>query len=319
MLCTGVFELARVAWVFPGQGSQFPGMGKQLYDSYPVAREIFERADRVMGFKFSRVIFQGAADELTLTCNAQPAILIVSVACAMVLKSYGFRPGMTAGLSLGEYSALVVAGSLTLEDAVVLTRKRGKYMQDACPPGKGSMAAITGMAFAEVEAICFESSRHGVVTGANYNCPGQTVISGEKKAVDDACRKARERGGRAIALPVSAAFHCALMEPAALRLERELGRVRVQPPSVPVYTNVTGRRIFTSEEIKQSLAEQVTAPVLWQVAVENMIRDGASLFVEVGPGKALTGFGRRIDPGIPFVQFGSPGDLANLLDFHREA
>jgi [acyl-carrier-protein] S-malonyltransferase len=294
-------------------------MGKQLYDNYPVAREVFDTADQALGFGLSELIIHGPAEQLTLTHNAQPAILVVSIACARVLESHGLRPDMVAGFSLGEYSALVVAGSLAFEDAVMLTRRRGLYMQEACPPGKGSMAAIMGMPCAELEALCFASSKHGVVTGANYNCPGQIVISGETKAVAHVCKTVQERGGRAIPIPVSAPFHCVLMEPAALKLQRDLDTMAIRPPSVPVYTNVTGKTVSTVREIKQALVRQVTSPVLWQVAVENMISDGASLFVEAGPGKTLCGFGRRINPGIRFVRFGAPEDLDDVLDSHKEA
>jgi [acyl-carrier-protein] S-malonyltransferase len=314
-----VWELAQVAWIFPGQGCQYPGMGKQLYDSYAVARETFDTADRVLGFRLSELVFHGPSDELTLTHNAQPAILVVSVACARVLESHGLRPEMAAGFSLGEYTALVVSGSLGFEDAVVLTRRRGMYMQEVCPPGKGSMAAIIGMAYAELEAICFASSKHGVVMGANYNCPGQIVISGEARAVAHVCKAVQERGGRAIPIPVSAPFHCPLMEPAARRLQGDLDAISVKPPSVPVYANVTGKRVSTTGEIRQALIRQVTSPVLWQVAVENMISDGARLFIEVGPGKVLSGFGRRINPKVRFMKFSAPEDLDDVLDSHQEA
>jgi [acyl-carrier-protein] S-malonyltransferase len=310
--------LAKIAWVFPGQGVQFPGMGKELHDEYQCARDVFQRADRALGFRFSDIVFEGSPDDLTLTYNAQPAILTVSVACASVLESFGLKPDMTAGLSLGEYSALVVSGCLSLEDAVIITRKRGVYMQDACPPGEGSMAAIIGLTCAEVEAICFESSKFGVVTGANYNCPGQIVISGNTMAVEYACRKVRERDGKAIPLAVSAPFHCALMEPAVSKLKDDLRKIRLRSPSVPVYSNVSGETLITPVEIKEALIKQVTQPVLWQVDVENMIRDGASGFVEVGPGKSLSGFGRRTNPAVPFVQFGKARDLGTVIDFHKE-
>ena len=308
-----------MAWVFPGQGAQFPGMGKELYDQYDVAKDVFERADAALGFKLSDLIFGGPSDELTLTYNAQPALLTVSVAAAMVLEGQGLRPDMVAGLSLGEYTALVVAGSLSLEDGVVITRKRGRYMQEACPPGQGSMAAIIGLPCAEVEAICYESSKLGVVTGANYNCPGQVVISGHKKAVDDACRRAQERGAKGVPLAVSAPFHCALMEPAAKRLSADLEKIEFKEPTVAVYSNVTGRRLSDPRGVKDILIQQMTQPVLWQVDMENMILDGASGFIEVGPGKSLTGFGKRINPAVRFVQFSSPYDLNAVIDFYKEA
>jgi [acyl-carrier-protein] S-malonyltransferase len=294
-------------------------MGKELYDQYDIAKDVFERADAALGFKLSDLIFGGPSDELTLTYNAQPALLTVSVAAAMVLESQGLRPDMVAGLSLGEYTALVVAGSLSLEDGVVITRKRGRYMQEACPPGQGSMAAIIGLPCAEVEAICYESSKLGVVTGANYNCPGQVVISGHKKAVDDACRRAQERGAKGVPLAVSAPFHCALMEPAAKRLSADLEKIEFKEPTVAIYSNVTGRRLSDPRGVKDILIQQMTQPVLWQVDMENMILDGASGFIEVGPGKSLTGFGKRINPAVRFVQFSSPYDLNTVIDFYKEA
>ncbi len=312
-------EITQTAWIFPGQGSQFPGMGKEFYKKYSVAREIFDRADEALNFKISQLIFEGSSNDLMMTQNAQPAILIVSVAAAKVLESRGFMPSMVAGLSLGEYSALVVAGSLSLEDAVILTHNRGMYMQKACPPGKGKMAAIIGLANAEVEALCFASSKRGVVIAANYNCPGQVVISGETKAVEEACESVKRKGGKVFPLPVSAPFHCALMEPAALKLKKDLDSVQIHRPLIPIYSNVTAETLSTSEEIRQTLFRQVTFPVLWQVVVHNMIRDGASLFVEVGPGTVLSGFGKRIDRTVRFVPFANPQDLYKMFEFSEEA
>lgn len=307
----------KIAWVFPGQGAQFVGMGKQLYEEFPRARAIFDSADKVLKRDLKRVMFQGPAEELTLTYNAQPALLIVGVAAAAVLKDHGREPDITAGLSLGEYTALVVSGSLGFEEAVTLTYNRGVYMQEACPPGVGAMVAILGLTCAEVESLCYRYKEEGVVLPANYNCPGQTVISGEKEAVEKVARKALEKGARAVPLAVSAPFHSPLMVSAAQRLAKDLETVEIEAPQIPVYSNVYGEALTTPESVREALIKQVTSPVLWQVCVESMVRDGGKAFVEVGPGKSLTGFGKRISPGIPYVSFSSPEELDAVLAFTR--
>ncbi len=311
--------MAKIAWVFPGQGAQFVGMGKELYGGDVKAKAVFLAADQALGYKLSKIILEGPADELMLTKNAQPALLTVSMACVLALRDAGLQPDMVAGLSLGEYTALAVAGSISFEDAVVLTHKRGLYMQEACPPGEGAMAAILGLSCAEVESLCYDARKLGEIAGANYNCPGQIVVSGHKKAVDEVARKAREKGSRVVPLAVSAPFHCALMKPAAERLAKDLEKVAIKSPLVPVYSNVHGEVVEDPASIRQALLEQVTHPVLWQVDVQSMVRDGARAFVEVGPGKTLTGFGKRIDPSIPFAQFGEPSDLSAVLAFSKEA
>ncbi len=311
--------MAKIAWVFPGQGAQAVGMGKELYQEFPEARNVFETADRVLGPGFLRMIFRGPLDDLVLTKNAQPALCAVGVACARVAMSRGLEPDMLGGLSLGEYTALVVANSLELEDALLLTRRRGVYMQEACGPGQGAMAAVLGLSCAEVESICYDARRFGVVAGANYNCPGQTVVSGDKRAVDYVVKEVRERGGRSVPLLVSAPFHCALMEPAAWKLAKDLDRVTVKVPKIPVYSNVHGEVLQSAAAVKDALVKQVTSPVLWQVQVEAMISDGADRFVEMGPGKSLTGFLKRINPDIAGITFIDPKDLDPLLEFAKEA
>lgn len=311
--------MGKIAWIFPGQGAQFPGMCRELYGEFEEAKRAFEEADEALGESLSRLCFEGPREVLTLTANAQPAILVASVAAARVLLSRGIKPDMVAGLSLGEYTALVVAGSLSLRDAVVLTRKRGVFMQEACPPGRGAMAAILGLSAAEIEAACFEARSSGVVQPANYNCPGQVVVSGEARAVEEVSRLARQRGGKAIPLEVSAPFHSPLISSAADKLREELERVVVRPPSIPVYCNVTGEAEPDPGRILENLVKQVTAPVLWQTSVEAMRRDGAVAFLEVGPGKSLTGFVRRICPDAMAANFSSPSEVGAVLDFHREA
>jgi len=294
-------------------------MCRELYDRFEEAKRAFHEADDALGEPLSKLCFDGPREELTLTVNAQPAILTASVAAARVLESLGLKPDMVAGLSLGEYTALVIAGSLSLRDAVLLTRKRGQFMQEACPPGRGAMAAILGLSAAEIEAMCFEARSVGVVQPANYNCPGQIVVSGDAKAVAEVSRLARTKGARAVPLDVSAPFHSPLIAAAEEKLRRELGCVSVRSPLIPVYSNVTGETETGPDEIVENLVKQVTSPVLWQTSVEAMRRDGAVAFLEVGPGKSLTGFVRRIDPDAMAANFTSPLEIGAVLDFHREA
>ena len=311
--------MAKIGWVFPGQGAQYVGMGRDLFESDSEVRELILSADRVLGYSLSTIMFEGPKDVLTLTENAQPGLVVASMACVLLLRRAGLSPDMLAGLSLGEYTALTVAGSLSFADAILLTHRRGLYMQEACPPGEGAMAAVLGLSCAEVDSLCYEARSLGEVAGANYNCPGQIVVSGSTQAVDEVVRRATARGSKCIPLAVSAPFHCTLMEPAAKRLRVDLESTEIRPPTIPVYSNVTGERLDTPESIKQSLIDQVTRPVLWQADVLSMIRDGAGAFVEVGPGKTLSGFGRRIDPAIPFAQFVGLDDLPGVLAFTREA
>lgn len=311
--------MSKVAWVFPGQGSQTVGMGKAVYEGFPAARAVFDAADEALGFKLSQVIFEGPEDKLTLTEYAQPALLTVGAACAAVLRGNGLEPDMVAGLSLGEYTALVVAGSLSVSDAVWLTHRRGIYMQEACPPGEGAMAAILGLTVSEVEEMCARARQSGEVAGANYNCPGQIVVSGRKAAVQQVALLAKQKGAKVIPLNVSAPFHCALMEPAAQRLKADLEKVRVDDPGIPVYSNVHGMRLADARMVREALVLQVTMPVLWQKCAEQMALDGAGAFVEVGVGKTLAGFGKRIHPHVPYTQFSVPDDLQAAVAFTKEA
>lgn len=283
------------AYVFPGQGAQFPGMGKDLYDGSEAARALFARADAVMGFPLSEVMFQGTEDELRATRVTQPAIFVQSVIAALI-QGEAFRPDAVAGHSLGEFSALTAAGALTFEDGLALVRERALAMQDACDQTPGTMAAILGMEDEDVEALCARAA--GVVVAANYNSPGQLVISGELAAVEDAIRLATEAGAkRAVLLPVGGAFHSPLMEPARERLASAIAATTFLAPCCPVYQNVTASPHQDPDTIRENLIAQLTAPVRWTQSVRRMVADGVAEFVEVGgKGNILRGLIRKIEP-----------------------
>lgn len=288
------------AFIFPGQGSQYAGMGKELAEKFPAAGQVFEEADAALGFAISELCFNGPAEALQLTENTQPAILTTSVAALRVMEAEGFgRPAFVAGHSLGEYSALVAAGALSLRDAVTTVRARGRYMQEAVPVGKGAMAAILGPDLETIKAACDESAQGQVCSPANINSPGQVVIAGHADAVDRAVVLLKERGAkRAIKLNVSAPFHSALMKPAQERLAMDLANVAFSDLNVPVVTNVDARPINAGEEARDSLVRQVIAPVRWLESVEFLIRQGVQTFIEVGPGKVLSGLVRQIDRSV---------------------
>ncbi|HEV2175882.1 MAG TPA: ACP S-malonyltransferase [Terriglobia bacterium] len=289
-------QFSKTAFIFPGQGSQYPGMGRELAERFPAARQVFDQADRALGFSLSKLCFEGPAEELQLTANTQPAILAVSVAAAAVLRGRGVRRDYVAGHSLGEYSALVAAGAIRLGDALRLVRKRGEYMQEAVPVGAGAMAALLGMNFAALEDVCRAAAEREVVSPANINSPGQVVIAGNAAAVGRAVELAKQRGAkRAIMLNVSAPFHCALMQPAADRLARDLDALEIADPEVPLVNNVDAKLVRTAETVRDGLKRQVTAPVRWEQSMQALRPEGVQLFVEVGPGKVLSGLMRQID------------------------
>ena len=293
-----------IAFVFPGQGSQAPGMGRDLWEQYPAARAVFEEADEALGFALSELCFEGPAEELQLTENTQPAILTVSVAALRAMEAEDFpAPDYVAGHSLGEYSALVAAGALSLGDAVRVVRQRGRFMQEAVPVGAGAMAAVLGSDLETVEAVCREAALEGeVCSPANVNSPGQIVIAGSAAAVERAVPLLKARGAkRAVPLKVSAPFHCALMMPAQERLAEALAEVAFDDPRVPLVTNVDAAIIRTAGEASASLVRQVSSPVRWRESVGLLEREGVGWFVEVGPGKVLSGLVRQTAPRVQCV------------------
>jgi [acyl-carrier-protein] S-malonyltransferase len=285
-----------LAFIFPGQGSQAAGMGKQLAAMYPVARRTFDEADAALGYKISELCFEGPDEKLKLTEITQPAILTVSVAALRVLRGKGITPAFVAGHSLGEYSAHVTAGTIDFADAVHTVRNRGKYMQEAVPVGQGAMAALLALPLAEVEKVCAEAAQGEVCSPANINAPEQIVISGSKTAVERAAELAKARGAkRAIMLPVSAPFHCALMQPAQERLAADLHHLKFQSMQLPVIKNIDAQPTQDQEEARRALIAQVTGAVQWVRSMQTLISKGVETFVEVGPGKVLCGLMRQID------------------------
>ena len=307
----------KTAFVFPGQGSQKVGMLKDLYEAYPIVRERFAQADEALGYSITQLCFEGPDTELVKTANTQPAILTASVACYEILKEKGFTPDIVGGHSLGEYSALVAAGVLDFKDAVYVVHKRGEYMQEAVPLGEGAMAAILALPREEVVRICGEvNDTVGSVQAVNFNCPGQIVIAGATKAVEVAAEKMKEAGAkRAVMLPVSAPFHSRLMEPAAKRLQEELDKIEVKDAQIPVVANITGEILKDGATIKAALVKQAAAPVLWEDCVATMVDFGVTRFVEVGPGKVLTGFTKKINKAMELANVEDEASLAAAIAF----
>jgi len=291
--------MGKIAFVFPGQGAQAVGMGKDAYDASPLAREIFDRADAALGFEISRIIFDGPEDQLRLTVNTQPALLTVSIALLELIKNR-IKPDYVAGHSLGEYSALVASGVLAFEDAVRAVRQRGEFMEAAVPGGRGAMAAVLGAEREALRALCEEiSAGTGLVVLANMNCPGQIVVSGTAEGVRAVAERGKEAGAkRVIPLEVSGPFHSPLMQPAADRLERVLAELEMRDAEVPVIANVTAEPVTAADEIRGLLRQQVTAPVLWEDSVTRLIGLGVDTFVEIGSGSVLTGLIRKTDKSV---------------------
>jgi [acyl-carrier-protein] S-malonyltransferase len=307
--------MGKLAFLFPGQASQYCGMGRDLAANFPESKAVFDAADSALGFSITQTCFEGSEEALKLTENTQPAILTVATAAYRALAGKGIVPDFVAGHSLGEYSALVAAGGVDFSAAVKLVRARGKYMQEAVPAGQGAMAAILGLSPTEVGDICKKAAENDVVSPANLNSPEQTVISGSAVAVKRAVEIASQSGAkRAVILPVSAPFHCALMMPAQQRLEADLRATQFNALKIPLITNVDAQAITAGEEARDALIRQVTAPVRWLDSVREMIESGVTVFVEVGPGKVLTGLLRQIDRSVRVFNVEDSASLQSTME-----
>lgn len=311
--------MSKLAFVFPGQGAQKVGMGKDFYDNYDVAKKMFKEADEALGYSIMKMCFEGPEEDLKLTANTQPAILTISCIANEILKENGIQPEITGGHSLGEYSALVAAGVLNFQDAVALVHKRGSYMQEAVPVGEGGMAAIIGVDRDKIVEVCQQVSAESPVQAVNFNCPGQIVIAGATKGVELAVEELKAAGAKkAVILPVSAPFHSTLMKPAAEKLAVELDKVTISDAKIPVVANVSAEILTKAEDIKASLVAQAASPVLWEDCVARMKEFGADVLLEAGPGKTLCGFNRRIDRTITSLNVEDVASLEKSLDYFKE-
>ena len=311
--------MSKLAFVFPGQGAQKVGMGKDFYDNYDVAKKMFKEADEALGYSIMKMCFEGPEEDLKLTANTQPAILTISCIANEILKENGIQPEITGGHSLGEYSALVAAGILNFQDAVALVHKRGSYMQEAVPVGEGGMAAIIGVDRDKIVEVCQQVSAESPVQAVNFNCPGQIVIAGATKGVELAVEELKAAGAKkAVILPVSAPFHSTLMKPAAEKLAVELDKVTISDAKIPVVANVSAEILTKAEDIKASLVAQAASPVLWEDCVARMKEFGADVLLEAGPGKTLCGFNRRIDKTITSLNVEDVASLEKSLDYFKE-
>jgi [acyl-carrier-protein] S-malonyltransferase len=305
--------LSKVAFLFPGQGSQYAGMGKSLAESYPVARQTFEQADAALGFPLSKLCFEGPDEALRLTENTQPALLAASIAAWQVARELGLQPNYVAGHSLGEYSALVAAGGLEFGHALKLVRKRGRYMQEAVPAGVGAMAALLKLPEGKLDSILAEAAQGGVVRPANYNSPDQIVIAGHRGAVERAMELAKTAGAkRAVALPVSAPFHCPLMRPAQERLKPDLDAAAFHDLSIPLINNWRAAEVRTAGEAREGLFEQIPNPVLWTQSMRRLAENGVERWYEIGAGTVLTGLLRSIIPGTQAIGIAEAKDASKL-------
>ena len=311
--------MSKLAFVFPGQGAQKVGMGKDFFNNYDVAKKMFKEADEALGYSIMKMCFEGPEEDLKLTANTQPAILTISCIANEILKENGVQPEITGGHSLGEYSALVAAGVLKFQDAVALVHKRGAYMQEAVPVGEGGMAAIIGVDREKIVEICQSVSAESPVQAVNFNCPGQIVIAGATRGVELAVEELKAAGAKkAVILPVSAPFHSTLMKPAAEKLAVELDKVTLSDARIPVVANVNAQVLTKAEDIKASLVAQAASPVLWEDCVAKMKEFGADVLLEAGPGKTLCGFNRRIDKSIKSLNVEDVESLEKSLDYFKE-
>ena len=304
--------MKKTAFLFSGQGAQMPGMMKGLYEQYPESKEVFRLADEVLNRSIAKLTFEGTQEELNLTHNTQPCVLAADLAAWKALLSYGIMPEAVAGFSLGEYAALVVAGSIGMEDAFRLIQKRADYMQEAVPVGKGAMAVIAAKSVWEVQELCDQAE--GYVIPANLNCPGQTVVSGETDAVNEVVGLAKAGRIKAMLLPVSAPFHCDLLKSAAERLATALTDIVIKDPDLPVYMNVDGKAETDGATVVRKLVIQATSPVYWEETLRNMYEDGVRTFIELGPGKTLSGFVKKTFKGYSNVEICRVSDVGTLLD-----
>lgn len=310
----------KLAFVFPGQGAQAVGMGKDFCEQYEVAKKLFKEADEALGYSIKDMCFEGPAEDLKLTANTQPAILTMSVIANEILKEHGIQPDVVGGHSLGEYSALVAADVMDFQDAVLLVHKRGQFMQEAVPVGQGGMAAIIGLSDEVIVEACEKATKTaGEVQAVNFNCPGQTVIAGTTAGVEAAVEMLKEAGAKkAVILPVSAPFHSTLMKPAAVKLAAELDKVDIRDAKIPVVSNYTGKLEESAADIKANLVAQADHPVKWIDCVKTMQEFGADTFVEAGPGKTLCGFNRRIDKSLTSMNVENIESLQKTLDYFKE-
>ncbi|NLM44003.1 MAG: ACP S-malonyltransferase [Clostridiales bacterium] len=311
--------MIKIACIFPGQGAQYMGMGKEIAENYKVAMDVFERASEKLGIDMKKLCFEGNEEDLKMTENTQPSILTTSIAILEVLKLKGLELSIAAGLSLGEYSALVASNAISFEDAVNVVKKRGKFMQEAVPKGQGTMAAVMGMDRTEIMQCLKMASGYGVVEPANYNCPGQVVIAGHTKAIEVACKLLKERGAKKIKmLPVSAPFHSSLLKSAGEKLSEELDKIEFNDMSIPIVANVNAQIINNKYEIKKLLVEQVSSSVLWEDSIKNMISQGVDTFIEVGPGKSLSAFVRKISKDVSVYNVEDIESLDSTIESIRE-